>query len=120
MQLYVKALSDIISYDSDLMPGSRKIGIDFSRMNVSYNEKERILDYLDELYPLDVIETTTQRNYDDKIFYAEIFIDGFKDGCVIIWCTSFGGELGGAGFKGYYKYESGNWTLVKQEQGWVS
>lgn len=118
--LYQKALVDIINYDKDLMPGSKKIGVCFSRMNISSDDKQSVLEYLNKCCPIEVVEYQLSKKPSDGVFWCEIYFDGFKDGCVVIWSTSFGGQLGGAGYKGYYQYRNNHWALVKQKYGWLS
>jgi hypothetical protein len=127
--LYVTAVQDILTYkrqwDCSGMEGCQTLFLDFTQEDFFREQKEYIVQQVESVtgYPSveKSIEDFHSAGYAENL-YIDIHVHKIGLDYIRLNIMSFGCDIGGRGFEGFYQYDSlsQSWQLKKTTYHWVS
>ncbi len=127
--LYVTAVQDMIAYkrqwDCSGMKGCQRLFLDFTEEDFFREQKEDIVRQVERITGYPAMEKSVEdlRAFDHaENLYIDIHVREIGLDYIRLHIMSFGCDIGGRGFEGYYQYDSPtqSWQLKKTAHDWVS
>lgn len=127
--LYVTAVQDILAYkrqwDCSGMKSCQTLFLDFTQEDFFREQKEELLCQVERVTGYPAAEKSIGEFSSSEyveVLYIDIHVREIGLDYIRLNIMSFGCDIGGRGFEGFYQYDSSSqsWTLKKTAHDWVS